>query len=156
MTLTISEADLGNSADAAGVLEILMSYAADPMGGNAALSDEVQANLILKLREVESRLVLLARVTDRPAGLAICFRGFSTFRAAPVLNLHDLAVHPDFRGQGIGRALLRQVEQYARRLGCCRVSLEVRQDNLTAQALYKSEGFSAGDAPQEFWTKPLT
>lgn len=121
-----------------------------------ALPDEVLANLIPRLSAVESRLVLLARVDGQPAGLAVAFRVFSTFKAAPVLNLHDLAVHPDFRGTGIGRELLKEIEVHARRMGCCRVSLEVRRDNLTAQKLYQSTGFSVGDPPQEFWTKSLT
>jgi len=43
----------------------------------------------------------------------VCFRGFSTFAAAPLINVHDLAVVPGFRGQGIGRRLLEAVEMYA-------------------------------------------
>ncbi len=156
MALTISEADLSDGQDASAVLAILESYAADPMGGNTVLSADVQANLIPRLREVASRLVLLARIEGQPAGVAVAFRVFSTFRAAPVLNLHDLAVHPQFRGQGIGRELLKQIETHARQTGCCRVSLEVRRDNLIAQGLYRSAGFSAGETPQEFWTKSLT
>lgn len=155
MSLTISEADLSNADDAAAVLELLQTYAADPMGGNTVLSDDVRENLIARLRTVESRFVLLARVDQQPAGVAVAFRVFSTFRAAPVLNLHDLAVHPAYRGQGIGRELLKRIESHARQWGCCRVSLEVRRDNLTAQGLYTSEGFSSGTTPQEFWIKPL-
>lgn len=156
MPLTISEADLSNPDDARAVLDLLHSYAADPMGGATRLSPDVCENLIPNLRKVASRLVLLARVDQQPAGLAIAFRVFSTFRAAPVLNLHDLAVDPTFRGQGIGRLLLKDLEARARKEGFCRLSLEVRKDNLVAQALYRSEGFSAGETPQEFWIKKLT
>ena len=155
MALTISEADLMNAADAAAVLELLQAYAADPMGGSSALAAEVVEHLIPRLAAVESRFVLIARMAGRPAGVAIAFRGFSTFRARPVLNLHDLAVHPDFRGQGIGRELLSRVEAFAQSSGCCRVSLEVRSDNAQAQRLYRSQGFGPGDPPQEFWTKSL-
>ena len=155
MSLTISEADLTDERDGQAVLDLLQAYAADPMGGGSQLSDEVRVNLIGRLRQVDGRLVLLARVDGIPAGLAVAFPSFSTFRAAPVLNLHDLAVDPKFRGRGIGRALLNEVESYARNRGCCRVTLEVRRDNAAAQALYTSEGFSSGSAPQEFWTKPL-
>jgi ribosomal protein S18 acetylase RimI-like enzyme len=156
MPLEITEADLADRDDAAAVLELLGSYAADPMGGNAALSADVQANLIPRLSKVDFRLVLLARVDGQPAGLAIAFRVFSTFKAAAVLNLHDFAVHPMYQGQGVGRELLKQVEAHARRLDCCRVSLEVRVDNVKAQNLYRSEGFGPGDPLQEFWIKPLT
>jgi ribosomal protein S18 acetylase RimI-like enzyme len=155
MSLTISEADLSNPDDARSVLQLLETYAADPMGGNTKLSPEVRATLIPRLQEVESRLVLLAQIDDQPVGVAIAFRSFSTFRAAPVLNLHDLAVHPNFRGRGVGRTLLKHIEAHARQMNCCRVTLEVRRDNHTAQSLYQSEGFTAGDPPQEFWIKPL-
>jgi len=65
----------------------------------------------------------------------------STFAARPLLNLHDLAVLPERRGLGVGRALLEAVEARARDLGCCKLTLEVRQDNARAQALYESFGF---------------
>lgn len=155
MALVIREADLFNPIDADAVRTLLQTYAADPMGGSTTLSPDVCENLIPRLRQVESRFVLLAEVNRQPAGLAIAFRVFSTFRAAPVLNLHDLAVHPDHRGRGIGRELLRMLEEYARKESCCRISLEVRHDNLVAQELYRSEGYSAGNTPQEFWIKPL-
>ncbi|WP_373316878.1 GNAT family N-acetyltransferase [Chitinolyticbacter albus] len=55
---------------------------------------------------------------EAPAGIAICFEGFSTFACRPLLNIHDLAVSPDLRGQGIGARLLDEAEALARRLGC--------------------------------------
>lgn len=155
MSLTISEADLSNPQDALAVLVLLQTYASDPMGGSQPIPPEVLELLIPRLRTVESRLVMLARLDGQPAGLAIAFRAFSTFRAAPVMNLHDLAVHPDFRGQGIGRELLKKIELHATRAGCCRMTLEVRQDNLAAVKLYRSQGFGPGEPPQEFWTKQL-
>ena len=155
MALTISEADLSNPEDALAVLVLLQTYASDPMGGGQPIAPDVLEMLIPRLRTVDSRLVLLARLNGRPAGLAIAFRVFSTFRAAPVLNLHDLAVHPDFRGQGVGRELLKKIELHATRTGCCRVTLEVRQDNEPAQKLYRSLGFGPGEPMQEFWLKHL-
>lgn len=155
MPLTISEADLSNPKDALAVLVLLQTYASDPMGGGEPISPDVLELLIPRLRTVDSRLVLLARKAGQPAGLAIAFRVFSSFRAAPVLNLHDLAVHPDFRGQGIGRELMKKIELHASRTGCCRVTLEVRHDNTAAQKLYRSQGFAPGEPLQEFWIKPL-
>ena len=155
MPLTMSEADLSNPEDALAVLVLLQTYASDPMGGGQPIAPEVLELLIPRLRTVDSRLVILARMNGKPAGLAIGFRVFSTFRAAPVLNLHDLAVHPDFRRQGIGRELLKKIELHATRTGCCRVTLEVRQDNQAAQELYRSLGFGPGEPLQEFWLKQL-
>ena len=81
-------------------------------------------------------------------GLAVCFLGLSTFEARPLLNLHDLVVHPEYRGMGIGRGLLSEVEALALRLACCRVTLEVRQDNRGAMHLYSSFGFSPPQPPR--------
>ena len=50
----------------------------------------------------------------RPVGIATCFHGLSTFVARRLLNLHDLAVIPEYRGKGVGRRLLAAVEDKAR------------------------------------------
>jgi len=49
---------------------------------------------------------------------------------------------PEYRGRGIGRKLLEAVEKNARQLGCCKVTLEVGQDNQLAKGLYRSVGFA--------------
>ena len=38
--------------------------------------------------------------TRRAVGLALCFVGFSSFKARPLINIHDIAVRPEVRGQG--------------------------------------------------------
>jgi ribosomal protein S18 acetylase RimI-like enzyme len=98
------------------------------------------------LEAVPHHLVLLAFVDEGPVGLAICFQGFSTFLAQPLLNVHDLAVLPEARGRGVGDALLAAIEAEARRRGCCKVTLEVREDNPVARRLYVRNGFTAGQA----------
>jgi ribosomal protein S18 acetylase RimI-like enzyme len=103
--------------------------------------------------------VLLALEGERPVGMAICFVGFSTFQARPLLNIHDLAVVPDCRGQGIGRALLAEAEKQALLRGCCKLTLEVREDNLPARSLYERFGFAdfavGKPVPTRFLSKPL-
>jgi ribosomal protein S18 acetylase RimI-like enzyme len=104
-------------------------------------------------------LVLLAFADEQPVGLAVCFFGFSTFNARPLLNIHDLAVLPAYRGKGVGRALLVEAEKHARARGCCRLTLEVQDDNIRARSLYERFGFSAfvvgASAPTRFMGKPL-
>jgi len=138
-------------------VELIDAYARDPMGGGAPLPADVRARLGPDLRERAARgaaAVLVARRAGEAVGLAVCFVGYSTFRASPLLNLHDLAVLPGARGGGVGRALLAAVEARARALGCCKVSLEVREDNAPARSLYAHVGF-VDSAPTGARTRTL-
>jgi GNAT superfamily N-acetyltransferase len=159
MNLRISEADLADPRDAQGVLEVLDSYAADPVGGGEPLREDVRSRLPSMLQALPNALVLLAFDADRPIGVAVCFFGFSTFRARPLLNIHDLAVLPQYRGRGIGRALLAAAEDHAQRRGCCKLTLEVQDDNARARALYQRFGFDdfvvGKPAPTRFLAKNL-
>ena len=159
MGVEIVDVDFGNAAHGAGIVEVLNSYAADPVGGGEPLTADVRERLVPALRDHPTALVLLAVAQEGPVGIAVCFQGFSTFRARPLLNIHDLAVLPEWRGKGIGRKLLGAAEDRARRRGCCRLTLEAQDDNGRALALYRSFGFSdlvMGDSgPTRFLTKPV-
>ena len=158
--LTITIADYGDAADAAAVVSLLDAYARDPMGGGEPLSDDVRDTLVDALASVPGAFSLIARLDDMPVGLANCFTGFSTFAAAPLVNIHDMAVMPGHRGAGIGRALMEAVEVEALKRGACKVTLEVLSGNDRAKSLYESCGY--GDYqldPAEghalFWQKKL-
>ncbi len=144
--IRIHRADLSEPADAAAVVELLDAYAADPMGAGVPLPAASRRELVPGLRAVPGATVLLARVDEEPVGVAVCFTGFSTFRARRLTNVHDLAVLARWRGQGIGRRLLAAVQDLARERGHCKVTLEVRADNAAARALYRSLGFGAGES----------
>ena len=62
-------------------------------------------------------------------------------RGSDRARLYSIAVDPDARGHGLGRRLLAAAEKDAARAGCTVVSLEVRQDNPAANALYQSAGY---------------
>jgi GNAT superfamily N-acetyltransferase len=55
----------------------------------------------------------LAEVSGEPAGFALWFTTFSTFRGRPGFYLEDLFVRPAFRGHGIGKALLASIARLA-------------------------------------------
>ena len=57
------------------------------------------------------------------------------------VDIHNIAVHVDVRGRGLGHLLLEKVLAEARRQSVPRVTLEVRKSNLSAQKLYESMGF---------------
>ncbi len=148
-------ADLASPTDQADTIALLDMYCRDAFGDSAPLSDEARRNLIPGLRAHGGAKVFLARLDGRAVGLAICFVGFSSFRAQPLINIHDIAVSPDVRGSGIGRALLGAVEAEAQRLGCCKVTLEVRSDNEVAKRAYAAAGFRGTEPESWFWAKPV-
>ena len=151
-------ADLSDRSDAAAIVELLNGYAIDPMGQGAPFSEEIRQRLVPELQKQPHAVVLLASVEGAPAGLAICFLGFSTFRLKPVLNIHDFCVADRFQGRGVGKQLMAGVEEEARRRGCGKVTLEVREDNHRAQALYLKCGFDPGKRGGDamlFWGKTL-
>jgi ribosomal protein S18 acetylase RimI-like enzyme len=156
--ITIRLADLLDARDAEAVLDLLDMYARDPLGDGEPLAADVRERLIPDLRRLDSCCVFLGFAENCPLGLAICFQGYSSFLARPLLNIHDLAVVPEWRGRGVGRALLHAIEQEARRRDCCRITLEVRADNIVARRLYQDFGFQPGDPATDalsFWKKPL-
>lgn len=157
MEVDIVEANLSEPRHAEALLTMLDSYARDAMGIGRPLNAESRQRLMAGLIEHPTSLVFLAFQSEHPVGVAVCFVGFSTFKAKPLMNVHDLAVVPETRGQGVGRRLLKAVQSKAEQLGCCKVTLEVREDNQPARGLYHSQGFGAweGQATTLFLEKPL-
>jgi ribosomal protein S18 acetylase RimI-like enzyme len=160
MSIEIREANFERAAEAAGFLAVLESYARGATGGGTPLDQDVKRRLVPALREQPGALVLLAFSDGEVVGIASCFFGFSTFAARPLLNVHDLAVLPEFQGRGIGGALLAAAEERAVARGCCKVTLEVLETNAGARRLYQQRGFRdfelAGVAQRTlFLVKPL-
>jgi len=99
-----------------------------------------------------SRPAIVALDRDQAAGIVTCFVGFSTFAARPLVNVHDLHVTKDYRRRGVARLLLEAVEKKARELGCCKLTLEVQENNHAALALYRGFGFVNGQYEPEAGT----
>ena len=137
---SIIQANLTNPLHAQAEITLLDAYAQDPMGGGSGLSESVKRDLCAQLIQ-RNAVVVLAFHDDKPVGLINAFEGFSTFQCKPLLNIHDVAVLPDYRGQGIASAMLRKVEEIARQRGCCKLTLEVLEGNAPARAAYEKFGF---------------
>lgn len=138
----VVEADMQNAENQKAVVALTATYALDPMGNGGPLAPGVLDRLIPGLMSHPTTLIFLARCGGKAVGLATCFRGFSTFAARPLINISDLTVLPDCRGRGIGRQLLMAVQSKARSIGCCKVTLEVQENNRTARRVYERDGFS--------------
>jgi len=148
-------ANLTNPSDARAIVDMLDMYSQDEFGSSAPLSPKARENLIPGLLQHGGARVFLAfdEAANQPLGVAICMIGFSSFRGAPLINIHDIAVSPNARGQGVGAALLRAIEVEAKARGCCRITLEVRSDNTRAQAVYRRAGYQSTQPETWFWMK---
>jgi ribosomal protein S18 acetylase RimI-like enzyme len=114
----------------------------------------VRERLVTDLASHPGAYCLLAQHADEAVGLATCFLGYSTFRARPLLNIHDIVVLPGWRGKNVARHLLAAISELGRQLECCRVTLEVREDNTRARKVYESAGFAPAQCSL-FMEKPL-
>lgn len=85
----------------------------------------------------ETAEVWLVRHRGLVVGSAVVFFRRQTTAA----RLYSLAVHPDYRGKGLARRLLRAAERRARARGARCLRLEVRQDNGAAIRLYQAHGY---------------
>jgi len=83
---------------------------------------------------------VIGEVDGAPAGFALYFFNYSTFLARPGLYLEDLYVKPEFRGQGLGKALLLHLARVARERGCGRMEWAVLDWNTPAIEFYESLG----------------
>jgi GNAT superfamily N-acetyltransferase len=92
--------------------------------------------------------VLLAEADGRVVGLALFFQNYSTFLARPGLYLEDLFVEPEFRGRGLGKALLTALAKLAVKRGCGRFEWAVLDWNTPAIEFYRS----LGAQPMSDWT----
>lgn len=153
--ITVRAADISLQADADFFICLINSYISDEMGGGRIFSGERSEKLLSGLRQHPAKLILYAEKEGLPVGMTVSFIGYSTFRACPLLNIHDIIVFPEYRGQGVGKRLMAETEARAAALGCGKISLEVRNDNHKARKLYQSLGFGECDPPMSFWVKHI-
>jgi len=83
---------------------------------------------------------LIAEHNGQSAGFALYFFNYSTWLGRPGLYLEDLFVRLEFRGLGIGKALLQQVAAIAVEKGCLRIQWEVLDWNTPAVEFYRAKG----------------
>ena len=109
--------------------------------------DQVEASeerLCASLFPVDGRApdahCVLGSVDGVPAGFALYFFNYSTFLARPGLYLEDLFVKPEFRGAGLGKALLLHLAALAHDRGCGRMEWAVLDWNEPAIGFYEALG----------------
>jgi ribosomal-protein-alanine N-acetyltransferase len=93
-------------------------------------------------------LVAIERTEKRVVGYIIFWR------IQDEIQINNIAVHPDFRGLGIGEAILREVLDKVRAEGAVFASLEVRVSNGPARALYEKRGFEIIGSRKDYYSNP--
>jgi len=83
---------------------------------------------------------IIADYDGAPAGFALYFTSYSTWRGHHGIRLEDLYVTPSLRGKGIGKALLVRLAQIAVEQRCPRFEWDVLDWNAPAIAVYESIG----------------
>ena len=105
-----------------------------------------EADLVRDLFGANPRVFCdLAFWDGAPAGFALWFHNYSTFRGRHGLYLEDLFVEPAYRGRGIGKALLKALAQRCQAEGFARLEWMVLDWNSPSIAFYKSLGAEAVD-----------
>lgn len=144
MTLAIRKAE---ERDAALIFDFIRELAAYERLAHEV--DATEADIAKALFAPQPRVFAdIAEWDGEPAGFALWFYNFSTFRGRHGIYLEDLFVRPDFRSKGIGRALLRHLAGRCVAEGLPRLEWWVLDWNEPALRFYRS----IGATPMDEWT----
>ena len=116
------------------------------ISGEATVTEsDVRAALFGKRPVAEA---ILAYVGSEPAGFAVYSFTFSSFMGKPGIFVEDLFVEHQFRGRGVGKALLVTLASLGRERGCGRLEWSVLNWNEQAMEFYQE----LGAVPMDEWT----
>lgn len=154
-TIHTHECDFTNEVDRKAVGTLMNAYIEDQYGGGELLDMSRQLRLVDALNKHPKTIVVLAEIDHVQCGMVVAFENFSTFSVRPMINIHDVIVLEEYREKGVGKRLMDAIETIARERQCSRITLEVREDNVVAQRLYKKVGFGETAPPMLYWRKYL-
>ena len=100
-------------------------------------AEELEKHLFGSQKDVEA---ILAEKGNKSVGFALFFHNYSTFLTKPGIYLEDIFVLPEYRQQGIGKALLKKVAQVSAERDCGRLEWSVLDWNEPAINFYKKYG----------------
>jgi GNAT superfamily N-acetyltransferase len=144
MSLSI---DVATRDDVPTILSLIRELAAFEQLAHEVVATEAQVaeSLFGARRVIECAI---ARVGSEPAGFALWFHNYSTFLGRAGIYLEDLYVRPQYRGHGVGKALLVHLAGLAVERGCGRMEWAVLDWNRKAIDFYEA----LGARPVDGWT----
>jgi TetR/AcrR family transcriptional repressor of bet genes len=135
-SLQIVRADKSQLAATSTLFDLYRQFYDEP--SNPKLARKFIGDNIRKERSV---LFLALDKSGQALGFVQLYPGWCSVAAAPLWTLYDLYVDEDARQRGVGRALMQQAQDMARKSKACRIDLETATDNYSAQALYEELGY---------------
>ncbi len=108
-------------------------------------TEEILEEWIFNQKKAE---VILAQADGEEAGFILFFHNFSTFLGRAGIYLEDLYVRPEFRGSGVGKALLKKLGAITVERGCGRLEWSCLDWNQKSIDFYRSLGV----VPMDEWT----
>ena len=142
--LTVRPATPDDIAQILAFIRELADYEREPAAAVATHADLLRDGFT----EPKRFHCLIAEYEGVPAGFALYFYNYSTWRGHAGIYLEDLFVRPAFRGKGIGKALLARVAAIAVAEGCPRFEWAVLNWNTPAIDFYNA----IGAVPMSEWT----
>ncbi len=155
MDYSFLQVDLNNEMHCKSLIYLLDIYMLDEMGNGKPMGKDMAPRIIEGLKDHKGYLGFFVLAEGSFVALANCNKNFSSFKAMPVINIHDFVVHPNYRGKGVGKFLLDSIDVFAEQNGYCKINLEVREDNSIAQKLYLKMGYNQCSPNMYFWEKNL-
>ncbi len=114
----------------------LAEYEREPQAAIATVADILRDGF----GESPKFRTLMAEWNGSPAGFALFFLNYSTWLGRPGLYLEDLFVRPEFRGNGIGKAMLQELARIALAENCYGMKWQVLDWNTPAIDFYEKLG----------------
>jgi len=130
---------LARADDCATILGFIRDLAAYEKLSHEVVADEAQLRATL-FGAAPAAEVLIAEDADGPVGFALFFTSYSTFLGKPGLYLEDLFVLPEWRGHGLGLAMMKHLARTAVERGCGRFEWSVLDWNEPAIGFYQGLG----------------
>jgi len=144
VSITIRFATARDGATVFDFIKLLAAYEHEPEAVKVT-ANELRAQLADQNPPFEC---LLAESEAKPVGFALFFRNYSTWRGRPGLYLEDLYVLEEYRGHGVGAALMRRLGEIVDERGWGRIEWAVLNWNTSAQSFYRDQGAN----PLTDWT----